>query len=265
MTTSDEQEPEKHECVLPETRNFLGRPQLGPCKVCGRPAAVVLEMLRGDRLRSIVRLFVAEAERFQRAAIQTSEDEASHRRQGQALARIELFDRLKAAGLDVVATPLMDGPSEPSPRHAQAVRNLHHLESLGDDSLGVAFSACAADGHVSDDLVADPCPTLRALNETDPPPVAPIVDVDKLTDEVWQALNSALCNGGVPGWSMLEEARKVAATVAETLPTIDLDDPEIVYEVGLALTHPSLYATRKGAVPDHQRDAVLAALRKVLK
>lgn len=258
-------EPGPHECLLPETRNFQGKPQLGPCTVCGRPASAVLEQLRSDRVRDVVRRFLVEAPRFLRASMNTQAGPDSDRWHGQALARTELFDRLKEAGVDVSAMPLIDGNAPPAPRNAIAVRRLHVLESLGGDAIGAAFTACKADGYISDNLETDPCPTLAALNETDPDPGPPIIDTDRLAGRLYGVLEAALGAVDDPGWSLSVESRRAADALTGDLPTIDLADPAIRREIGRAIAAPSAYVPRHGAVPEHQLDAVIAVLRKATK
>lgn len=255
--------PHQHE--LAEETSF-GRPMLSPCKVCGLSAGVILEQLLGDNIRAVVRKFLAQGPRYMRASVGATTTGDSDQWRGAAEARGELLDQLQKAGVDVEATPYV-GPSNPSPRHAQAVRALHHLEKMLDDDGRLMFSSCKADGHISDDLETDPCPTLVALNETDPLPVRPIIDPERLAARIYAAVEAALCNGGAPetGWTLVDESRRAAAAIVNDLPTINLANPDIVRAVGHAIAAPGTYAARVGSVPDHQTAAVLAALRKVLR
>jgi hypothetical protein len=257
-------EPPTHQCRLLEESNWAGRRMLSPCTICGRPASEIMDMIRGDKIRRLLREFLAEAPRFMAASVGAQNTQESDRWYGQALARGELFDRLKEAEVDMFAAPMVSVPGPPAPRHAQAVRDLHVL-SVIDDGNGWVLSSCKADGYISDDLETDPCPTLAALNQTDPPPVRPIVDTNKLAAEIFDALNAALGSGlGDTGWSMIDESRRLAESIADHLPTVNLENPVIVKAIGRAIASPGTFVPRQGSVPDHQVHAVVKALRDAL-
>lgn len=255
-----------HECTFPEILSPVGQKLLGACLTCGLTAAEALMKLRGDLLRKVVADFINERPDFIRALENCPDDNQAdyYRWNGNAEARRTLHERLREFGVDTAAAPaLQDLTPTPAGRNAGAVRALHVLEAT-DFGDGTRYSACKADGYISGDLAADPCPTLKALNATDPV-VEPIVDQETLTHVMYAALNHCLCNGGVPGWTILEEAQKAAGFVRDAgLKLVDLESAAAHKLVQAAIVSPSLTTPRDGgeAVPGHQARAVLEALRK---
>jgi hypothetical protein len=259
-----------HECVFPELATPGGRKSLGQCMVCGMTAADAMAKLRGDVLRKLVVDFLAERPNFLRAMDSCPPDNQAdyHRWTGNSEARRMLLARLDKAGVDLAFAPTLQelNPTPATPRNAAAVRALHVLETL---TVGeTQYSACKADGHMSDDLAADPCPTLAALNKTDPQPVPvePLLDLAVVVDAVYKALNSALANGGngIEDWSLLGEAEKAADKIVGTIPTIDLSSEAAHKRIAQVLTSPGLTTPRAAgeAVPNHQTRAILESLRK---
>lgn len=169
------QEIDPHQCVFREIVYLSGSSCLLPCEVCGTSPAQAMMAMDGDQLRGIVRRFLAEGEEFARQAKDAKDPGDRERYVGHALARDILAQRLSVALVDVAASPsIVDMTQRAGPRTAAAVRRLHVLESI---EVGASrFSSCKADGYVSTDLTKDPCSTLKALAETDPPPVPPGVE-----------------------------------------------------------------------------------------
>lgn len=164
-----------HEHVFREL-TYAGMQVLAPCDVCGLTASRALQALDGDQLRGIVRRFLAEGEEFAHGAKTAKNAADGERCTGHALARDLLAQRLSVAGVDVVSAPGIREPVRPAgARTAAAVRSLHVLETIEVGGTS-QFSSCKADGYISNDLTKDPCPTLKALNESDPAPPPPTVE-----------------------------------------------------------------------------------------
>lgn len=247
-----------HQHIFPEQYS-----RLGPCTVCGLTPADALEQLDGDQLRAIVSVFISETTRYSNVKMGAKSAEEFDRWTGMEEARVQLAERIADAGVS------LDGfriqallPSERDRRNAAAVRALHVLVDAFPDVPGMEpYSFCKACGYESDDLDVKPCPTLAALNQTDPPPAPPkpVLDTDTLIAAIYRALNAALCNEGTPGWKLLDEAKKAASAVLEDALSLDLTSPELRRKIAIAIASP---ARREGSVPDRAAESVIQVLTR---